>query len=168
MSDNVEQLQQRVARQKEKLEDAAGAVELTQERFDASAAAYEQADVERKRLKTSLKLAKRRARRLKKEAKGVQKLVHATKDDRDDAARELDEHVAVRDKRAAKLAKAEAELAAVPVVEVSTPAPPAPAPPVKKAAPARKAPAKKAAVKKSPVKKAPAKKAPVKRTPARP
>jgi chromosome segregation ATPase len=159
MSDNVEQLQQRVAKRREKLEDAASAVELTQARFDASAAAYEQADADRKRLKTSLKLAKRRARRLAKEAKRATKLAHVTLDDRDDAVRELDEHLVAHDKRAAKLEKAEAALAAAPQPEVV-------AVPVKKAAPARKAPVKRTPVKKVPARKAPVRKAPVKKAPA--
>ena len=168
LSDNVEKLQQRVDRQREKLDGPVVAVEVTQARCDASIEAYEQAEAERQRLAASLKLARRRAHRLAKEAKRAKKLARATKEDRDDAVRELDEHRVAHDKRAAKLTKAEAALAAAPKLEVVPATAP---PPSKKAAPARtaavkKAPVKKAPAKKAVVKKAPVKKAPVKKAPA--
>jgi chromosome segregation ATPase len=157
MADDVELLQQRVDKQKDKLGVTAGIVDLTQARFDTASAAYDEAERERKRLKAARKLATRRAHRLAKEAKRAKKLARATKEDRDDADFEIAEHLADRDKRQAKLAKAEGALAAAQAL-----APPPP-PPVKKAAPARKAPAKKTPAKKAPA----ARKAPVKRTPAK-
>ena len=108
MSDNVELLQQRAGKQRVKADMAARIVDLTQARFDASSVAYDEAERERKRLTSAAKVAKRRAHRLAIEAKRATKLARAAKDDRDDAASELDEHVATYDDRRAKLAKAEA------------------------------------------------------------
>jgi chromosome segregation ATPase len=165
MADDVEILQQRVDKQRDKLGLAAGIVDLTQARLDTATAAYDEAERERKRLKDALRLARRRADRLAKEAKQAKKLARATKEDRDDADLELAEHVATRDKRQAKLVKVEAALAEAQALAE----PPPPPPPAKKAATARKAPAKKTpAARKTPAKKTPAaRETPAKKTAAK-
>jgi hypothetical protein len=154
--------------------------------LDSASAAFEDAERERKRVAAALKLARKRADRLMKEAKRTKKLAKAAAEDRDDAGSELAEDFAARDNRQAKLAKAQAAVAAaqaasaatepVAAVTTSTPAksePPKRSPtrkqpatktsPVKKATPARKAPAKRAAQAKS----TPAKKTTAKRTSAK-
>ena len=87
-------------------------VELTQARLDAASAAHEDAERERKRKESALKLAKSRAKRLAKETKRARRLSEAVGQDRADAENELAEHVQTREKRQSKLAKAEAALAA--------------------------------------------------------
>ena len=112
MPDNMELLEQRVTKQQQKLEQASTVVELTQARLDVAARASDDADRERRRLASALELAERRAKRLAKEAKGALKLADAVGQDRADAENELAENVKAQQKRQAKLAKAEAALAA--------------------------------------------------------
>jgi chromosome segregation ATPase len=146
LSDDIELLKQRVSTQQEKFDQATGVVDLAQARFDTASAAFEDADRERKRVKTALKLAQRRASRLAKEAKRTEKLARTAKEDRDDAETELAENHAVRDRRQAKMAKAQATLSAAQVqADLKEPVAPAPArstivrkQPAKKAAPAKK------------------------------
>ena len=112
MADNMDLLEQRVISRRQKLEQASTVVEMTQARFDAASAAREDAARERKRLKTALKLAETRAKRLGKEAKRARKLAYALGQDRDDAENELAESLKAQRARETKLAKAEAALAA--------------------------------------------------------
>lgn len=166
MSDDLELLQQRVSSRQEKLDQATGALDLAQTRFDASSAAYESADRERRRVKAALKLARKRADRLAKEAKRTKRMAREAETDRDDAENELAEHHAVRDKRQAKLAKSLASLeAAKTAAAASEPVAPAKKATSARTASARKQPARKA----SPAKKSPTKRAaPTKRaTPSR-
>ena len=156
LSDSMELLQQRVSRHQEKLEHATGVLDLTRARFDTSSAAYADADRARARIKKALKLAKRRAARLAKEAAHAKQLARETKDDRDDAETELAENLALHDKRRVKLAKAQAALAAA---EAEGAVEESPAP-TREAAPARRTATRKSvATKAAPAKKAPAKRA---------
>ena len=135
-----------VSRKRERLDHASGVVELTQTRFETASTAYDEAIRERKRVKTALRLAQRRAERLAKEAKRAKTSLRAAAEDRDDADSELSENISTRDKRQAKLVKAEAALAAA---EATATVQQEPAP-AKKAAPATKrAPATKAATTKA-------------------
>lgn len=112
MSDNMELLEQRVNKQRQKLEQASTVVQLTQERFDAASAAKDDAARERKRLKSALKLAQSRTKRLGRDAKKARKLAYALGQDRTDAKNELAESLEAQRAREGKLAKAEAALAA--------------------------------------------------------
>ena len=80
MSHDVELLQQRVSKQRDKLALVTGIVELAEVRLDASSAAYDDAHRERKQVKATLELAKRRAHRLAKDAKRAKKRARATAD----------------------------------------------------------------------------------------
>jgi hypothetical protein len=117
LSDNRELLQQRVTKHQQKLDQATTVVELTQARFDAASTAHDEAARDLKRKKSALKLAKARYRRLEKEAKRASELAKAVGQDRADAKNELAEHRQVQEKRQAKLAKAEAALAAEQAVQ---------------------------------------------------
>ena len=112
LSDDTELLQQRVTKQTQKLEQARTVVELTQARLDAASAAHEESERERKRKESALELARSRAKRLAKETKRARRLSEAVMQDRADAENELAEHLQTQEKRQAKLAKAEAALAA--------------------------------------------------------
>jgi hypothetical protein len=93
LSDDTGLLQQRVAKQRQKLEQARTVVELTRGRFDAAAEAHEEAERERKRKESALELAKGRAKRLAKETKRARRLSEAVGQDRADAENELAEHL---------------------------------------------------------------------------
>ena len=112
MSDNRELLQQKVNNHRQKLDQAKTVVELTQARVDAASTAHEEADRERKRQKSALKLAKARVKRLDKEAKRSRKVAAALGQDRADAENELAENLQAQQDCQAELSKAEGALAA--------------------------------------------------------
>ena len=112
MSDNRELLQQKVNNHRQKLDQAKTVVELTQARVDAASTAHEEADRERKRQKSALKLAKARVKRLDKDAKRSRKLAAALGQDRADAENELAENLQAQQECQAELSKAEGALAA--------------------------------------------------------
>jgi hypothetical protein len=168
LSDDTELLQQRVIKQTQKLEQARTVVELTQARLDAASAAHEESERERKRKESALELATSRAKRLAKETKRARRLSEAVMQDRADAENELAEHLQAQEKRQAKLAKAEAALAAARATQdVEQAATRTTAPRKRSAGTAKKTPAKKTPGTKATAKKATAKKATTKKATTR-
>lgn len=112
MPDDTELLEQRVTKRKQKLEQAAAVVSMVQERVATATAADEQSGRELRTLSAALKAAEKKAKRLKKRTKQAQALSGSAAEDRLAAERELAEELQRYDKQQAKLAKAEAALAA--------------------------------------------------------
>jgi len=112
LPDDTELLEQRVTKRKQKLEQAAAVVSMVQERVATATAADEQSGRELRTLSAALKAAEKKAKRLKKRTKQAQALSGSAAEDRLAAERELAEELQRYDKQQAKLAKAEAALAA--------------------------------------------------------
>jgi chromosome segregation ATPase len=112
LPDDTELLEQRVTKRKQKLEQAAAVVSLVQDRVATATAADEESGRELRTLRAALEAAEKKAKRLKKRTRQARALSGSAEEDRLAAERELAEELQRYDKRQAKLAKAEAALAA--------------------------------------------------------
>jgi hypothetical protein len=168
LAENIELLRQQVDSRRQKFTEATSVMELKQQRLESTTAVHDEVDHEHQRLKSSLRVAKRRARRLAKQTKRARRLARAASDDRRDAENELAEHVKRRDKQQSKLTEAEAALAAAETraAEERT-TPPKSAAPRRRAASAAKGSVSKQAATKSGTSARSARKSPTKRTAAR-
>jgi chromosome segregation ATPase len=100
MSEDINLLQQRVNSRRESLDKLATVVELAEQRVGSLTEVHDEADRERKRLKSSRKHARRRAERLAKETKRAGVLAREAREDLKDAENELDENLTRRAKPA--------------------------------------------------------------------
>ena len=98
MPDDTELLEQRVTRRKQKLEQAAAVVSMTQERLASATAADEVASRELRTLRAALKSAQKKAKRLKQRTKQAEALSGSTEQDRLLAERELAEELQTSEK----------------------------------------------------------------------
>jgi DNA repair exonuclease SbcCD ATPase subunit len=171
LAENMELLRQQVNSRREKLAEATSVVGLNQQRLESATAVQDEVDHEHRRLKSSLGVAERRARRLAKQTKRAKRLAREARDDRRDAENELAEHLKRRDKQQSKLTKAEAALSAAETVRAAEERTTAPRPAAqgKRSASAgkrsvRKTPATKSGTAARSTRKAATKRAPAKRS----
>ena len=112
VSENLELLQQRADRQREKAEEANTVLQSVEARLSSATTASDEARRERKRTRSARRVAEQRLARLAKEEKKARKLAREADEDRADAENELAESRRTWEKRQAKLAAAEADVAA--------------------------------------------------------
>jgi hypothetical protein len=155
VSDELEAVQRKVAKEQTKLDKEAELLALAQERADRAGADVDTTAGKHEAAKKRRDEAEKTAARVRAEAKTARKAARAAAAEQQDALEALADQEKAHAKRGKKLAKAEAAHAAVSAEQQ-----------VEKAV-ARKAPVKKAPVKKAPVKKAPPRRAPAKKTTAK-